>query len=96
MRMKARRIYLIPSAVVKMVVSCDTCDDLNAMGFCSLGDLGYVIGIHRRRFLCGLVYEQICVVIVADGYGDDLHCAMLEGNAGEKTKRWAEAHVNVY
>ena len=64
---------LVPTAVIKMMVGGNTCDNLDAGLVSGSLDLGDVVGIYGCGFVGRVVNEEIRVVVVADGDRDDLH-----------------------
>ena len=64
---------LVATAVVKVVVGGDVGDDVHAKVSGSCLKLGDVVGIDGGCLLGVVVDEEVGVVVVADGNGDDLH-----------------------
>lgn len=82
-----------------MVVGGDACDNFDAVGLCSSDNFRYVIGIDGGGLVGRLVDDEVRVVVVADGNGNDLHGAKLrsntrdERNAMTKTKHGQEGRI---
>ena len=74
-------IYLVPTAVIKVMVGRNPSDDPNTRFLCGSLDLGHIVRVDRSGGIGGVVDEEICVVVFPDGDGDDLH---LGGGGGGK------------
>lgn len=60
----------------------------NAVTVSSLGDLGHVVGIDGGGGAAGLVDDEVGIVVISDGDGDNLHG--LNGGVGEGSTQSTE------
>ena len=58
-------IYLVPTAVIKVMVGRNPSDDPNTRFLCGSLDLGHIVRVDRSGGIGGVVDEQIRVVILA-------------------------------
>lgn len=62
---------LIATAVIKVVVCSKTCNDIDAVFLCSCKDFWDVVRVDDGCLGGGRVDEEVGVVVVSDGDGDD-------------------------
>lgn len=64
---------MVTTTVVVVPVGGDGGDDGDTKALRSGGDLADVVHVDRGSLICGSIYEEVGIVILADGDGDDPH-----------------------
>ena len=87
------KTYLISPTMIVMVMRGYSCDNLHAVCLGSCRDLAYVVRIYGGSLRSSFVDDEIGIVVLTDGDGDDLHGAVLSRDiAGKGTEMTEPNH----
>ena len=65
---------MLLSPVIIMMMGGEVGDYCNTLFVGRILDLDHIIGINNGSLLRCLIYDEICIVVVAHRYVDDLFC----------------------
>lgn len=71
--------YFISTAMIEVVVGGDGCYYFDAGVFGGGGYFADIIGVYCSGLVGFVVYKKVCIVVIAYGYGYDLHSGSSGG-----------------